>query len=78
MGITVSKSTIPGGVTPICDKCGVSLCWDISDDEYQADRPFWDAWICQDCNGGVPLSRKAYRQSTGTDTNQTLPNVRRR
>ena len=63
MGVTVNKSTTPGGVTPICDKCGVSLCWDISDDEYQMDRPFWDTWVCRDCNGGVPLSRKAYRES---------------
>ena len=72
MGVTVSKSTTPGGVTPICDKCGVSLCWDISDDEYQMDRPFWDTWVCQDCNGGVPLSRKACRESVKADESTCL------
>jgi hypothetical protein len=51
-----------GGVTPICNRCGVSLCWDISTHEYGEAKRFWDAWICQDCNSGEPLSLRAYRE----------------
>ena len=49
MGITVLPSTMDGGYTPICNECGVALCWDITKIEYQ-DRPeFWEQWICKDC-----------------------------
>ena len=58
MGVTVSASTLPGGKTPICNDCGIALCWDIADEEYLEAAVFWDAWICQDCNGGVRLSLK--------------------
>lgn len=71
MGTIATKSTLSGGVTPACNKCGIHLCWDISDVEYQADRSFWDAWICQDCNDGVPMSRKAFHPSAEATNGQT-------
>jgi hypothetical protein len=49
MGITVVASTFPGGYTPICNQCGIHLCWDISEDEYQQRPVFWDNWECRDC-----------------------------
>ncbi|MDW7555348.1 hypothetical protein D9623_33475 (plasmid) [Azospirillum brasilense] len=57
MGVTIHRGTIPGGVTPICNCCGINLCWDISNEEYREAKAFWDAWVCQDCNGGKPMSR---------------------
>jgi len=51
-----------GALTPICERCGVSLCWDISEEEYEDAIQFWDDWICQDCNGGVRLSLKEWKQ----------------
>ena len=62
MGVHVHPGTLPGSVTPICNDCGVALCWDISDEEYQEAKTFWDAWICQDCNGGKPLSLKDWKR----------------
>lgn len=58
MGVHVHGGTMPGGVTPICNDCGIALCWDISTEEYDSAKAFWDAWVCADCNGGVPLSLK--------------------
>lgn len=57
MGVHTHGGTMPGGVTPICNLCNVSLCWDISEEEYEADQAFWDAWVCRDCNGGSALRR---------------------
>ena len=62
MGVTVHGGTMPGAVTPICSTCGVCLCWDIAESEYDLDAPFWDAWICQDCNNAQRLSLSAWRQ----------------
>lgn len=61
MGVHVHGGTMPGGVTPICDDCGVSLCWDISDEEFAEAPDFWNAWTCRDCRGGVPMSLKAFK-----------------
>jgi hypothetical protein len=57
MGVHRIKSTMLGGVTPICSDCGVSLCWDISDEEYEERAAFWDGWRCQECNGGQSMKR---------------------
>lgn len=56
MGVFVGPGTMPGGVTPICNTCGIALCWDISSDDYDERPAFWDAWLCQDCNGGIKFS----------------------
>lgn len=60
MGVHRHGGTMPGGLTPICNSCGVALCWDISAVDYLRDGRFWDAWRCEDCNGGQPFTRKAH------------------
>lgn len=65
MGVHVHNGTMHGAVTPICNDCGVSLCWDISEEQYEEEAPFWDEWICQDCNGGERMSLAAYRERNG-------------
>jgi len=50
-----------GALTPICEACGVSLCWDVSEAEGLADEAFWNQWKCQDCNGGHRMSLEQWR-----------------
>jgi hypothetical protein len=57
MGVHKHGGTMPGAVTPICESCNVSLCWDISEEEYAEEKGFWDAWKCRDCNGGEKQRR---------------------
>jgi hypothetical protein len=61
MGLHIHPGTMPGGVTPICNKCGVALCYDIAAEEAEEAQEFWDAWVCRDCNGGQPMSLKAFQ-----------------
>ena len=39
-----------GGYTPICSDCGVVLCYDITENDYNEVPEFWDAWRCDVCN----------------------------
>jgi RNase P subunit RPR2 len=67
MGIGTHRGTMPGAVTPICNECNTFLCWDLSEDEAAENQEFWDAWICQDCNGGERMSLKQWQaQRAGT------------
>jgi len=52
-----------GGRTPICSDCGISLCWDISEEEFQEDLDFWLAWKCRDCNPDYRGSLKRYQEA---------------
>lgn len=61
MGAHIIKSTIDGGLTPICNNCGVSLCWDISQLEYEEEKEFWDNWECKDCNPDYKGARKKWK-----------------
>jgi hypothetical protein len=63
MGVTRHKGTMQGAYTPICNDCGVMLCWDIGKEEYQKDINFWDSWICRECNGGQAMNRKEYYET---------------
>ncbi len=63
MGITVLKSTTPFGYTPICNTCGATLCWDISEREYDEDFYFWDAWKCSSCNPYYKGALERYRRN---------------
>lgn len=47
--MSVSEMTALGGYTPICDDCGVHLCWEIGLYEYLEDKEFWDNWCCKTC-----------------------------
>jgi hypothetical protein len=58
----VASTTFECGYTPVCDDCGIFLCWDISDEEYERDRAFWDSWRCKSCNRDVPMSRARERR----------------
>lgn len=60
MGIDITPSTIDGGCTPICNICGVHLCYDIGYSDYFENRDFWEMWICEDCNGGKKFSLAQY------------------
>jgi len=40
MGATRTPGTMPGAVTPICNNCGVALCWDIAEEEYEMEQVF--------------------------------------
>ena len=71
MGVQVTGGTLPGGVTPVCNECGVALCWDISEGEYAEDRAFWDAWRCRECNGGTPMRRADFRKRRSAATLET-------
>ena len=46
-----------GSKTPVCDDCGIRLCWDISNEEYEENIIFWNNWVCEDCNPKYKLSR---------------------
>lgn len=58
--MAVTYNNFLGGYTPQCNHCGIRLCWDISEYEYEEDKDFWDDWICQECNDGTPMTRKQY------------------
>jgi hypothetical protein len=63
MAVLVLKSTIIGGYTPHCNKCGIALCWDISEIDYQESKIFWDNWLCKDCNPDYKGSLKRFAQN---------------
>lgn len=49
MAVIQSKQ-LPDGYTPHCSECGIALCYDISEAEYQELTAFWDGWCCASCN----------------------------
>ena len=66
MGVHIHGGTMSGALTPICDCCGISLCWDIDRTTYLEAKPFWDDWRCQDC-AGTRLSAFRWRTEHGHD-----------
>lgn len=67
MGVHVHPGTMDEGLTPICNECMIALCWDISLIEYNENKDFWDAWVCQDCNGGQKFNKKLFNEIRTTD-----------
>ena len=57
MGVMPSKH-FDDGYTPTCDRCGIALCWDISEYEYEEDQEFWDNWVCKNCNPKYKHNKK--------------------
>ena len=55
----VVSSQLEGGFTPICDECGIKLCWDISTEDYLADTEFWENWTCKVCDPEYRKKRHA-------------------
>lgn len=62
MGVIVTPSTIAGAVTPVCNDCGVTLCWDLSDEEYEEAKEFWDNWKCSGCNPSYEGALKRFME----------------
>lgn len=50
MGVVESKQFPLDAVTPVCSSCGIYLCFDIGNEEYNDNIEFWDNWECKDCN----------------------------
>lgn len=42
MAVIIGSRTIPGAVTPACNDCEITLCWDVSDEDYEEQKVFWD------------------------------------
>ncbi len=38
-----------GGYHPICNSCGITEIWEISSEEYEEQRFYWDNWLCDVC-----------------------------
>ena len=50
MAVIQSRSFPLDAVTPVCNSCMIFLCYDIGNDEYNANRKFWNNWECSECN----------------------------
>lgn len=35
---------------PICNKCGINLCYSLSFVEYLENKDYWDNWCCLECD----------------------------
>ena len=40
----------PDGWQPICNDCGICLCFSISQEEYKRTKDFWEQWRCVYCD----------------------------
>ena len=67
MAIGILPSTMPGAVTPMCSECGVALCYDIPNEEYQEAKEFWDNWTCKECNPNYKGSLKKFKEKSMLD-----------
>ncbi|WP_139313467.1 hypothetical protein [Rhodoferax antarcticus] len=61
MGLHKHGGTMDGALTPICESCGVALCWNIEESQGLAEKDFWDQWMCEDCNDGERMSLEKWR-----------------
>ena len=39
-----------GGMQPVCSSCGIALCYEITQEEYQEFQKYWDDWMCDICD----------------------------
>lgn len=69
MGVGIHHGTMDDAVTPMCNECGVALCWDISIQEYEEQKAFWDMWRCQVCNNGERMSMKNWKNANENASN---------
>lgn len=60
MGVIPSHA-FPEAFTPICNNCGVYLCYDISEYDYERYKEFWDGWLCEVCNPEYRSMTNMYR-----------------
>ena len=45
-----------GEYQPVCDSCGIALCWSLTEREYRRTSSFWNIWECSSCNPEVSLA----------------------
>lgn len=50
-----------GWVKPICNDCGIALCWSLDEVQYIECKPFWDNWMCEDCCSGNQLPKMSVK-----------------
>ncbi len=67
MAVGILPSTMPGALTPMCGECGVALCYDISEEEYQEAKEFWNNWQCKECNPNYKGSLKKFKETQMLD-----------
>lgn len=36
--------------TPICNDCGINLCWSLNVYDYLEHKKYWDEWKCNECD----------------------------
>jgi hypothetical protein len=35
---------------PVCNDCGLALCFTLDEREYEREQEYWDYWTCVYCN----------------------------
>lgn len=45
MGIIITIT----GIQPICNECGIALCWELIQQDYEDKKYYWDNWSCKTC-----------------------------
>jgi hypothetical protein len=53
MGVIKLPSTLLGGLTPICNDCGITAEYDIEEEYYHKHQRVWDNWRCPECREPV-------------------------
>lgn len=56
MAVGNFKSTLPGGLTPVCNSCSCMEPWDISIEDYESKKAEWDRYECADCRENTNAS----------------------
>lgn len=51
-----------GSIQPICNDCGIALCWGLSEEEYDDRKQFWDDWCCRSCRQGSRRDQRVTRE----------------
>jgi hypothetical protein len=51
----------------MCSECGVALCYDVPNEEYQEAKEFWDNWTCKECNPSYKGSLKEFKENQMID-----------
>jgi len=44
--------------TPLCSSCGIQASFDISKQDYEGDKKYWDNWQCGLCSNDSVIAHK--------------------
>lgn len=61
MGVSL-KNIHLGEVQPMCDDCGIALCWSVDLKEFIEWFGFWDVWKCCRCNPDYKNAYQKYKE----------------